>query len=220
MQNIQATCYMCDGPATSVEHAPAQCFFPKGYRVNLITVPSCSVHNNETSKDDEYVRGIVVSCSGNNNIALDHWRGSVRKSYLHSPKLFLKTFNKQLGTTFFHDRKRVDEVMIKIAYALYFKEYNKRWQSYPTPYYHNFHFDDGKTDIEERLPDYKNIPVWHQFKGANQSVFKYQFFDGKVNGQPNCVLRMMFYEGFEVIIIPRSEKLVLPYDYEPDAFKA
>lgn len=119
-QRLQPTCYMCDGPAASVEHAPAQCFFPKGYRLNLITVPSCLLHNNFISKDD------------------------------------------------------------------------------------------GKSDIEDRLPIYKDIPVWHRFEGANQSVFKYQFFDGNVDGQPNCVLRMIFYEGFEVLIMPRSKKLILP----------
>ncbi|WP_231492184.1 hypothetical protein [Pedobacter sp. Leaf170] len=209
-------CYMCDEPATSVEHAPAKCFFPKGYRKDLITVPSCAIHNNETSKDDEYVRGIIVSCSGNNSIALTHWRGSVRSGYLHSPKLFLKTFSKQIDSSFFHDRKRVDDVIIKISHAVYFKEYKKRWQSYPTPFYYNFLFDDGKADIHERLPNYKDIPVWHIFEGANQSVFKYQFFDGKVDGHSNCILRMIFYEGFEVIVIPRSEKLELDYSYKPE----
>jgi hypothetical protein len=82
-------------------------------------------------------------------------------------------------------------VIIKISYAVYFKEYKKRWQSYPTPFYYNFLFDDGKTDIHERLPNYKDIPVWHDFEGANQSIFKYQFFDGKVDGQSNCILRVL-----------------------------
>lgn len=206
---------MCDQLATTVEHAPAKCFFPKGYRKDLITVPSCTIHNNETSKDDEYVRGVIVSCSGNNSIALSHWRGAVRSGYLHSPKLFLSTFNNRNDSKFFHNRKRVDDVIIKIAYALYFKDYNKRWEYFPTPFYHNFLFDDGKTDIHERLPNYKEIPTWHIFEGSNQSVFKYQFFDGKVDGNPNCILRMIFYEGFEVIVIPRFEKLELPYGYVP-----
>lgn len=54
-------CYRCNNIATSVEHVPAKCFFPKEHRKNLITVPSCEQHNNETSKDDEYVRGIIVA---------------------------------------------------------------------------------------------------------------------------------------------------------------
>ena len=208
-------CYMCDEPATGVEHVPAKCFFPLGHRKNLITVPSCAKHNNETSIDDEYVRGIVVSCSGNNDLALKHWREGVKKTYLHSPKLFLQTFTNQLNDSFFHNRKRVDDLMIKIAYGLYFKNYLKRWNYYPTPYYKQFLFEDGKTDIEERLPNYNSIPTWHEFEGENQSVFKYQFFEGKVNGEPNCILKLVFYDGFQVIIIPHPEKVNLPNDYKP-----
>jgi len=44
-------CYMCSDPATGVEHVPAKCFFTKGQRENLITVPSCELHNNATSKN-------------------------------------------------------------------------------------------------------------------------------------------------------------------------
>lgn len=62
-------CYRCNNIATSVEHAPAKCFFPIEHRKNLITVPSCEQHNNETSKDDEYVRGIIVASKGNNETA-------------------------------------------------------------------------------------------------------------------------------------------------------
>ena len=200
-------CYMCSDPATGVEHVPAKCFFPKGQRENLITVPSCELHNNATSKDDEYVRGIIVSSAGTNKIALIHWRDGVRKSYLHSPKLFLKTFEMQKDNAFFHDRARIDTLMVKIAYALYYQVYKRVWQSRPAPFYKQFYFDDGKTDIEVRLPDYLSIPEYNVFEGANQSVFKYQYLEGKVNGQPNCIFKMNFYEGFEVIIIPINSPL-------------
>ena len=210
-----SSCYMCDSPATGIEHAPARCFFPKGFRKNLITVPSCSVHNNATSKDDEYVRGIIVSSAGNNDTATSHWRNAVRKTFLHSPKLFFKTFEHQRLNSFFHDRKRIDETMIKIAYALYFIQYGKRWAYYPTPYYKQFYDDDGKSDIETRLPNYLDIPNYEHYEGANQNVFKYYFLDGKVNGNANSILKMVFYEGFEVFILPHTEKVNLPYDTKP-----
>jgi hypothetical protein len=88
MAKSNLKCYMCEELATSVEHVPAKCFFPKGQRQNLITVPSCPRHNNETSKDDEYVRGIIVTARGTNKLAIDHWRRDVRKSYLHAPSYF------------------------------------------------------------------------------------------------------------------------------------
>lgn len=129
---------MCNEPATGVEHVPAKCFFPKGHSLNLITVPSCAPHNNATSKDDEYARGIIVSCSGNNKLALSHWRGNVRKTYLHSPKLFLKTFQTQRENSFFHDRERIDALMVKIGYALYFHVFKKSWNCRPVPFYKHF----------------------------------------------------------------------------------
>ena len=65
---MASQCYICGSDATSREHVPAKCFFPDegSYRRQLITVRSCSVHNEDTSKDDEYVRNIIAMCIGNN----------------------------------------------------------------------------------------------------------------------------------------------------------
>lgn len=73
-ENI-ATCYMCAATATSREHAPPRCLFPEfkevavDLRKNLITVPSCDRHNSEKSKDDEFLRSVIVMMIGNNAFA-------------------------------------------------------------------------------------------------------------------------------------------------------
>ena len=85
------TCYICGQPATSVEHAPAKCFFPEDKRVNLTTVDSCSVHNEDTSKDDEYVRNIIAMSIGNNQVAYSHFLQKCIKSFERSPKLLQST---------------------------------------------------------------------------------------------------------------------------------
>ena len=55
------SCYICGQPATSKEHSPARCFFPKGeIKGELTKVDSCRIHNEDTSKDDEYVRNIIA----------------------------------------------------------------------------------------------------------------------------------------------------------------
>lgn len=54
-------CYFCGNEATGVEHIPPKSFFPKGKRQNLITVDSCDIHNQDKSKDDEYIRTILLS---------------------------------------------------------------------------------------------------------------------------------------------------------------
>ena len=55
-------CYICGAPATSKEHVPPQCLFPEKkdigtekFRKDLITVPSCELHNTNKSKDDEFL---------------------------------------------------------------------------------------------------------------------------------------------------------------------
>lgn len=53
-------CYFCGGEVTGVEHIPPRSFFPKGKRNELITVGSCDIHNQEKSKEDEYVRAILL----------------------------------------------------------------------------------------------------------------------------------------------------------------
>lgn len=61
---MSKTCYMCDELATTVEHIPPKCIFPEtkdledktlNLRKKLLTVPSCTLHNNAKSGDDEYL---------------------------------------------------------------------------------------------------------------------------------------------------------------------
>lgn len=202
---LDKICYRCNTIATSVEHVPAKCFFPKEHRKNLITVPSCEQHNQETSKDDEYVRGIIVASKGNNKMAKIHWKGMVRQTFLKRPKLFLTTYSDQRENSFFHDRRRMDGVMVKIAHALYFKEYSRHWLLNPYPFYENMFDDDGKSDIEVRLPDYKSIPSYHLFSGENPEIFRYYFLEGKVGSNIECLLKMTFYGGFSVLILPLGD---------------
>lgn len=54
-------CYYCGGEVTGKEHVPPRSFFPKGKRQNLITVDSCDLHNQEKSKEDEYIRAVLLS---------------------------------------------------------------------------------------------------------------------------------------------------------------
>lgn len=54
-------CYFCGGEVSGVEHIPPRSFFPKGKRQSLITVDSCDTHNQAKSKEDEYIRAILLS---------------------------------------------------------------------------------------------------------------------------------------------------------------
>ncbi|MFC1613532.1 hypothetical protein ACFL23_04330 [Patescibacteria group bacterium] len=65
-------CYLCKNPATTVEHLPPKCFFAKPYPNNLITVPACSIHNNNFSKMDEWMR-ILLSAATDDNSTISLW---------------------------------------------------------------------------------------------------------------------------------------------------
>ena len=88
----EETCYMCDKPSVTREHAPPLAFFPSDLRGNLITVPSCTAHNNDNSKDVEYVRNIVVTDINTNELARYMFRSKVLPSFRRSPKLKRQTF--------------------------------------------------------------------------------------------------------------------------------
>jgi len=72
---------MCDSVEMSREHTPPRCFFPEAkaigrdLRRDLITVPSCDRHNSKKSKDDEFLRSVIVMAPGNSEAkeALVFW---------------------------------------------------------------------------------------------------------------------------------------------------
>ena len=87
MNKKNINCYMCDNIATSHEHVPPQCLFPKmkeidngkDYRKSLIRVPSCDEHNSKKSSDDEYLRNILSSCFLSDSINSSSLRSANRK---------------------------------------------------------------------------------------------------------------------------------------------
>lgn len=126
-------CYACERPATTREHVPPACFFPPAYRSNLITVPSCPVHNNENSKDVEYVRNVLVSASslGSNSEPVF---ARMMRSIDRRPALAGGTFQdlrpiqlqgEETGA-FSVDLRRFNRIMSAIAQALHFRDLGKK----------------------------------------------------------------------------------------------
>lgn len=199
---------MCDKEIVSVEHAPPKSFFPSDMRNNLITVDSCQKHNEDTSLDDEYVRNLITMHIYGNATAYEQFSEKTIKSFKRSPALLQHTTEKQHSVNFngaqtvaFEiDRDRVDLVMRKIAYALFYHKYNQRWlrklitaTTYlKTPEFKN---DEFGQLIEELQRDH--TPV---YEGNNPDAFKFAFIELDDNIY-NKYLRMKFYDGFEVWVI-------------------
>lgn len=213
MKKKSIKCYICNNAVTSDEHVPAECFFPKGRRSNLITVPSCNIHNQETSKDDEYVRAIITMAKGANNIAADHFYSKVLKSFERRPALKARIMKEPLylnyienneatsGLTLNVERERFDKVMKKIAYGLHFHKYKETWEKelfistekQMTPSYET---DILVPAIKEH--GFKNsIKV---FEGNHPEIFQFAFIE--FLNRSEKVVFMKFYEDYEVWAFP------------------
>ena len=213
---MSENCYLCEEEKCSVEHVPAKCFFPEESenRKDLITVPSCKKHNEDTSKDDEYVRNIICMSIGNNSIAYQQFIKKVLKSFEHSPALQNQTLqttkqvfvkeqqNLQQTFAFEIDRDRFDKVMKKIGYALYYHEFGKVWQRgliIATDFLLNS--DMQQDELGELISNIRSELVIPVFDGKNPKVFQYKFRETETE---DVILWMKFYEGFEVFVIPNT----------------
>lgn len=216
---MEKKCYICGGKWTSKEHVPAKSFFPEDakYRKNLITVCSCSLHNEDTSKDDEYVRNIISMSIGNNTVAFKQFIDKTVESFKKSEALFktttqnsIRVYTTKNGKTepslaFKIDRSRFDNVIKKIAYALFFNEFNHIWIRgliVMTEYLRNSDMSPDKFGfLIQQAKQELNEP---NFNGNNPKVFKYKFFKNKPEDINDQLLWMKFYEGFEIFITPKE----------------
>ena len=213
------SCYICGGEKHSVEHAPAKCFFPKEKRINLTTVNSCEEHNEATSTDDEYVRNIIAMSISNNDVAENHFLKQCMKSFLRSPALLKATTEKNKRVyyqndqdgkkeikptyAFGIDRNRIDLVMRKIAYAIYFKQYGHRWnRELHTGTEHLRTEGMFADDMGLLIQSTKRLMIDFPFAGTNPEVFKYAFLPTESEDDNDQIMLMKFYEGFEMWIFP------------------
>ncbi len=200
---------MCDAPSTTAEHVPAKCLFPRAseYRRHLITVPSCDAHNSHKSKDDEYLRHILASAPGANDIALMVADESLVPSFERRPHLmttFLKTARRILigrseTAAFEVDLPRFERAIGGTARGLHFHETGTKllqpvqviWGCLFTADLSNAPFFDFIRRTEQRAPA--------RYKGSNPEVFRYAL-DLFLEGQQG-LCRMQFYEGHPVYVV-------------------
>lgn len=80
------TCYRCGELAETREHFPPKAFFPKGGNLQLKTVPSCAIHNNDKSKDDQYLlTHICMHAATGENLPKQIFRRSILPGLERSP---------------------------------------------------------------------------------------------------------------------------------------
>jgi hypothetical protein len=206
--NAQAagTCYACDQPATTREHAPPSSFFPEGLRDNLITVPSCALHNNANSKDVEYARNVISTMLGVNEVGERHFLDKAIRSFGRTPALLHTTFSDirpvnihgMTSGVFTLDVERITNVMAACIRALHFRETGERvynWQLV----FPNLHFASGDATEEEAASWRESLSVFRRLPFSAQAtsspdVFQYAVAD--IEG--HRVYSLLFYRGFAV----------------------
>jgi len=206
---VAKTCYLCGDPATSVEHVPPRCFFPDGHaKMQLITVSACATHNELTSADDEYVRNVIAMALGNNKVGSDHALTKVIRSLQRSVPLQKTTFKDvepvqtEHGTTyrFRIDRDRIERVMKKIGYGLYFHATKQPWAReliVSMPALQEERGGVGPQDAVGHLAEFARAA--ERYDGENPDVFRYFL---RWASQDKTVIVAEFYENFPVWIMP------------------
>jgi len=204
---------MCDQAATSDEHVPPRCLFPKSkdlpsgvsLRRELITVPSCTNHNTEKSLEDQYFMNVIAGLEGINEVGRGHYRKQFRRQHARKPGL-LHRFRERavdiegrLGHKV--EIQRLDAFVKQLAHALYFAHFRNQWRG-DLGWIPEFLSRVLDTDpdaegarlatIEENDLRFKGVP----FHGANPQVFAYQVLET----EEQCAMRLHFYEGCRIFL--------------------
>lgn len=227
---------MCDNIATSREHVPPLCLFPEikdtkgiNFRKNLITVPSCDIHNSKKSDDDEF---LMLSLSGlikNNPIGSFHQLTKANRAVRRKNKNFIekevlrnRKFEKipttdgkfiliAIGNP---NYKRLEKCLRHIANGLYYNEYDKRFEGKSRMILEFIEYSDDNTQtlknfLKRRFKVEKELNL--EVKGDNPEVFYYQFHKPDKFGL--IALKMVFYGTAEAFISFMGKDSKEPYDF-------
>lgn len=217
-------CYMCDAEAVSQEHAPPLCIFPEAndmqdgrdYRRNLITVPACDAHNLHKSKDDEYLRLLLVHGYFNNPLAEKQFKTKLVRAFTRRPAL-LAAFHSENNSVVVDgipteavtiDRPRFDRSLEMVIRALYFAVFQERL-AYPVRVHSPIFLDMESRDADRRNEMVRTfcLAVREHLRdaevhGENPEIF---WFKIKHRGPAHFVsCQMCFYGGFDVFAAATS----------------
>ena len=219
-------CYWCSNPAVGDEHIPPKGLFPKGHRNNLITVRSCSKHNQDFSKIDERMRFYMTSMGGESEIAKKHFddktmRGLKRKeSRGLAIDLVTSKFTTTEGETMFRENAiNWDKYFEKIIRGLYFYHFNSNLNA-PTHFFSNkimMLMLSANAIFYYKTIEYKLLDKWIQGNPKNKEIFDYKYYYSEKENQFLTVMK--FYEHHEVIGISLPDgKNIDDYSLEFDEY--
>ncbi|MEK7951004.1 hypothetical protein [Luteolibacter soli] len=214
------TCYMCHEPGVSKEHVPPRCIFPEtkdvqeNLRQNLITVPSCDLHNSQKSDDDAFLLVSLAGIIGNNSIGYRQKITKVNRALkrsafrllhesLSNPRIELLEYGPNQfvdviwGTP---DYDRLSTCFDRIARGLHFHHFGTKFTGRTRTllgYTANPKANPREFQrfiCEKVASELKDKPRL----GANPEVFSFQFTDPDHFGL--FVVHLQFYGGMDVFV--------------------
>ena len=216
---------MCSELATSKEHTPPKCFFPEDkyigkentQRIDLITVPSCDLHNGQKSGDDEYLLYLFTMSERANGYGKANFHTKVIKAAKRRPKLSEHIFSIESeidGNTGYQiDRERINQTIGQISRAIFHHETGLKW--FPPVHVNSTIFEVPEEQDGIKL-DRKAIisPRWEfvtktmgllkdkKWLGSNPKTFKYKFL---YENNEFLLMHFMFYDNIDFQIISHPE---------------
>ena len=215
---------MCSSEASSMEHFPPKCFFPKKQNLQLWTVPSCPAHNNKKSGDDQYFfTQVVMNMSRQGNLAQERFIQSIAPHFEDSPK-FLEMI--AIGSKKMENGKRAYQVYTKrmfnvmdgICHAIIFQKYGEKLNSENYSIRHkflNFISDDAPDNklISEFLAGFDTFLVENSWSMSTEiaaqtteEVYSYKIF-APLDLNASITLEHCLYGGFKVISFLTNKKV-------------
>ena len=206
---------MCASTKSSREHAPPECLFPKekecgrDLRRNLITVPSCDEHNSKKSKDDEFMRAVILFIAvATSEVAKHQFLGKLLRGAARAPHTYSNFFTNQGAVAegalraLQINRERFDGCIDHLARALFFYVYNLKWKHPIIVTSPNFYsaIADDKAVPHQPTQDAVNVTreylAQEPIRGENPYVFKYRLrYDAT---EESFAFAAIFYDFFEV----------------------
>ncbi|MBP2304750.1 hypothetical protein GBZ48_10470 [Azospirillum melinis] len=210
-------CYRCSSRATSSEHFPPKSFFPnKGRGLQLRTVPSCDLHNNKKSNDDQYLLAqICMNVAEGENIAKKRFRESIAPQLKRRPAFGAALAD---GSEVLPDGKvkykvdvaRFDNFFDNLSAAVYFEHFNSQFDKKKHSMRHiymNFYSDDDgyKRDVnfmnsymKPFFDDFRNLVVRIEADKIDEAVYSCDIM-APVGAEASITIAHSFYGVFEVI---------------------
>lgn len=210
---------MCRCEATSREHVPPRNLFPEKkdlgeeHRKDLVTVPSCELHNSAKSHEDEFLMVSLVGIIGNNSLGYRHRLTKVDRAVKRSANRLLdRVFTKKKTTYTFklHDNKFIDVIWgtpdVKrlhrcfdhIARGIHFHHFGRRFEgTVKLLLGYLFHDESEARTWSDFIRDRSELDLVGKPRiGENPEVFYFQVTDYDEFGL--FLIKLCFYGGLNV----------------------